>query len=477
MPTSLQANVGGGNYQSQFSYGPDHQRWRQIGTYSNGTESTHYVGGLLEKVTSTYTGLTYWRHYVPTPSGLTAIVSRNSNNTTWTTYALSDHLGSSDALLDGASGEFKVRESFEAFGARRGSNWSTSTPPDWAGIADTTRRGFTFHEMLDNINLIHMNGRVYDPTAGRFLSVDPIIGDTWDAQSVNPYSYVGNRPLSFVDPSGMCVERPGDLVCTGQSFAEGNVAKGVVDLVVDIFAWTGIFGGHKLPPPPAKSWPGTSAQNGVNICDPGMSSPSCGGSFLSLGPSMGIGVFGTAASNADPNSGSASPTIRADQIVYQIVRIAVPGYALLENGNAELQRGNYILGSLYYVFAVGEVGVAVGTFGGSAIFTTAAKSIVLRGAESTVDVAAGAAKWTLGSGKSATKWADQMAKRGWNEKQIGEALNTTGIPARNAVNPNNPATRHIHPETGQSIVIDNKTNEIIHVGGKNFDYSDWDLLP
>lgn len=70
-----------------------------------------------------------------------------------------------------------------------------------------------------------------------------------------------------------------------------------------------------------------------------------------------------------------------------------------------------------------------------------------------------------------------MKKRGWNEKQIGEALDTKGIPARNAVNPGNPATRHIHPETGKSIVIDNKTNEIIHVGGKNFDYSDWDLQP
>lgn len=86
-----------------------------------------------------------------------------------------------------------------------------------------------------------------------------------------------------------------------------------------------------------------------------------------------------------------------------------------------------------------------------------------------------AAKWTLGAGKSATKWANQMAKRGWNEKQIGEALGAKGIPARNAVNPGNPATRHVHPTTGQSVVIDNKTNEIIHVGGKAFDYSDWDL--
>ncbi|WP_143142332.1 hypothetical protein [Nitrosovibrio sp. Nv17] len=84
-------------------------------------------------------------------------------------------------------------------------------------------------------------------------------------------------------------------------------------------------------------------------------------------------------------------------------------------------------------------------------------------------------KWILGSGKSATTWANQMVKRGWNEKQIGEALGMKGIPTRNAVSPGNPAMRHVHPETGQSIVIDSKTNKIIHVGGKNFDYSDWDL--
>ncbi|HET7204894.1 MAG TPA: FG-GAP-like repeat-containing protein, partial [Steroidobacteraceae bacterium] len=51
-------------YQSQFAYGPDHQRWRQVATYPNGTETTHYVGGLLEKESTTSTGYTYWRHYV-----------------------------------------------------------------------------------------------------------------------------------------------------------------------------------------------------------------------------------------------------------------------------------------------------------------------------------------------------------------------------------------------------------------------------
>ena len=86
-----------------------------------------------------------------------------------------------------------------------------------------------------------------------------------------------------------------------------------------------------------------------------------------------------------------------------------------------------------------------------------------------------AVQWVLGKGKSATRWANQMRRRGWNNNQISEALSTEGIPARNAVNPGNPATRHVHPSTGRSVVIDNKTNEILHIGGDDFDYSDWDL--
>src|SRR6185312_2110812 len=49
---------------------------------------------------------------------------------------------------------------------------------------------------------VHMNGRVYDPALGRFLSVDPVYQAPTNMQSLNPYSYVMNNPLSLVDPSG-----------------------------------------------------------------------------------------------------------------------------------------------------------------------------------------------------------------------------------------------------------------------------------
>ena len=47
-----------------------------------------------------------------------------------------------------------------------------------------------------------MNGRMYDPRLGRFLSPDPIVGDPTSSRSWNLYSYVRNNPLSYVDPTG-----------------------------------------------------------------------------------------------------------------------------------------------------------------------------------------------------------------------------------------------------------------------------------
>lgn len=267
LPTTLRKP----GYQTRISYGPDRERWRQVAGYQNGTETTHYVGSLLEKESATSTGLTYWRHYVPTPGGSTVIVSRNSNGTSSTTYVVPDHLGSSDTLLN-ESGATVARESFGTFGTRRGSNWSAATAPDWLGIANTTRQGFTGHEMLDNVGLVHMNGRVYDPALGRFLSSDPLIGDLGDSQSVNPYAYVGNRPLNATDPTGY-------LVDGGLSI---YVGKFVVDSVLTSIVY-GLLSHGGLPPPPATALPGQSAQSGMELCGPGTSSPTCGGTILYAG--------------------------------------------------------------------------------------------------------------------------------------------------------------------------------------------------
>jgi RHS repeat-associated protein len=56
--------------------------------------------------------------------------------------------------------------------------------------------------MMEYTAHVHMNGRVYDPNLGRFLSVDPVFQFPTNTQSLNPYSYVLNNPLSQTDPTG-----------------------------------------------------------------------------------------------------------------------------------------------------------------------------------------------------------------------------------------------------------------------------------
>jgi hypothetical protein len=47
-----------------------------------------------------------------------------------------------------------------------------------------------------------MNGRLYDPLVGRFLSPDPFVQIPDYTQNLNRYSYCLNNPLKYTDPSG-----------------------------------------------------------------------------------------------------------------------------------------------------------------------------------------------------------------------------------------------------------------------------------
>lgn len=69
-----------------------------------------------------------------------------------------------------------VRASFSAYGERRDDDHDGAIPAgELSALANVTRRGFTGHEHLDAVGLIHMNGRVYEPRIGRFLGADPIV--------------------------------------------------------------------------------------------------------------------------------------------------------------------------------------------------------------------------------------------------------------------------------------------------------------
>ena len=79
---------------------------------------------------------------------------------------------------------------FDPFGAPDSSN------------ATITRAGFTGHAHDNDLGLIDMKGRVYDPLASRFTTADPIMQAPYWSQGMNRYAYVFNDPLNATDPSG-----------------------------------------------------------------------------------------------------------------------------------------------------------------------------------------------------------------------------------------------------------------------------------
>ncbi|MFN3838344.1 MAG: colicin E5-related ribonuclease [Brevundimonas sp.] len=72
--------------------------------------------------------------------------------------------------------------------------------------------------------------------------------------------------------------------------------------------------------------------------------------------------------------------------------------------------------------------------------------------------------------KRPEKLRRQMVGRGWTDDQIAEAV-SKGVRVSTANRETDrPATRYIHPVTGRSVVIEDESGEIIHVGGDGFIY-------
>ncbi|MDC0682432.1 RHS repeat-associated core domain-containing protein [Sorangium atrum] len=176
-----------------FGYDGDQQRIRKI----TPEKETLYFGDLYERVTDAASGAVEHRFHVHSPERVVAIVTRGGSDD-GTRYVHVDHLGSIDALTDEDGGLIE-RRSYDPFGQRRNPVWGERPP---ASFPSETTQGFTGHESDDDLGLVNMKGRIYDPRIGRFLTTDPIISIPSFGQSWNPYSYVRNSPLNHVDPSG-----------------------------------------------------------------------------------------------------------------------------------------------------------------------------------------------------------------------------------------------------------------------------------
>jgi len=184
-----------------FSYNHNHERWSAIYSSPAGMETTFFVGPLLEKVVSA--GSSDFRHYIFAGNTKVAVYSRMTGGANTLRYLREDHQGSVANIIN-SDGSSYIRESFTAYGARR-STCTWSGPPtsgQLAKINAVSRHGYTWQNALGNMGLNDMNGRIQDAVTGRFLSADPYVDILSNPQSWNRYSYVGNNPLTYSDPTG-----------------------------------------------------------------------------------------------------------------------------------------------------------------------------------------------------------------------------------------------------------------------------------
>jgi RHS repeat-associated protein len=196
LPKTITQSAGTGTV--TFGYDGDEMRILK----STPTEETLYFGDFYQRDTVTNAPAAH-RYFVHSPERAVAVVTVGGT-TPGALYVHVDHLGSVDVLTD-VNGNAVEHRSYDPFGQRRNPVWGAPPAggqPPAASFASLTTVGYTGQEADNDLGLVNMKGRIYDPRTARFLTTDPIISNPLSAQSWNAYAYVQNNPLNFVDPTG-----------------------------------------------------------------------------------------------------------------------------------------------------------------------------------------------------------------------------------------------------------------------------------
>ncbi len=210
----VKAVVGSSTY--TLAYDGLGDRIKETGPSGSKTYTNSYVasGGemlYLKNVVGTSTTKTVYLYAGPI---LVAIVTG-----TTTSYFHEDHLGDTRLVTqsgrNGASVVFSTN--YEPFGVQyggSGSDPSVKYTGQWS----------------EAVGLYYNHARYYDPTLGRFVSQDPVLGHLRNPQSLDRYVYAWNNPMNNIDPSGRD--------CSWNPLSWGECAQGAANSVSNW--WNGL---------------------------------------------------------------------------------------------------------------------------------------------------------------------------------------------------------------------------------------------
>lgn len=140
-----------------------------------------YLPGQELRYTASGAGTRYYSH-----AGQT-VGQRTSAGVTW---LVGDHQGTAGVSVRATDQAVTARRQTPFGGPRPG---SLPTWPNDKGFVGGTK---------DNTGMTHLGAREYNPTTGRFISVDRLI-DYNNPQQMHGYSYASSSPITLSDPSGL----------------------------------------------------------------------------------------------------------------------------------------------------------------------------------------------------------------------------------------------------------------------------------
>lgn len=299
---------------------------------------------------------------------------------------------------------------YQPFGATR---TATGGPATNAGFVPDFR--YT-GAVRDDSTQYQMRARELSVDTGRFNQLDPLIPMSGSVGS--PYAYVDSKPTLYTDPTGM-VGVPSDGGAAGTSW--------------DFMEWA--FGFNDASE--AQNW--TTYSTDTAICA-ATNAYDASSALLVAVPGIGPGLVlaqHTLLSTFEPRDWASQ---------HGWLNPCSSGCATADNLNGAIAVGATV---------VGVGGAARGIATGAARIGTAAE---------------GASQVAPDLANLSSKIEGGLVKRGWTPREIQDAYaNGEQIPAVNKAN-GAAATRYVNPTTGKSVVIENDTGQVIHVGGSGFKY-------